>query len=206
MSNFKNWLWLFLFGSFWGMSEVLGGNFLSNHKVPHASVLLATFAFFVLAIARGILNKPGSSTIIAVFASFFKLANAAPFFCHLLGIFFLGLAFDVFSSILIKNDRKTNYKIFIAGALSAYGGYALFALVITYIVRYEFWTLGGLPKVINHIFVSGSFSALVAMLIVPLGFRIGINSRILEERNPRWIYAGVAAALAIIWTLGRIVG
>jgi hypothetical protein len=204
MRNPKNWVLLLFFGSLWGIMEIVGGEILRKNNIPYTSVWLSAWAFFVLAIARGILNKPGSSSVIGAFAALFKLVNASPFFCHLLGIFFLGLAFDVASTLLMRNERKISYRSIISGILSAYGGFALFALVSTYIVRDKFWVSGGLAKVLHHIFVSGSFTAMIAILLVPLGYWVGINGGIMVKRRPRWAYSGALIALVILWTLGRI--
>jgi len=206
MRRFKNWAWLLFFGSLWGIMEVAGGGVLSRYNMPHSVVILAAWAFMVMAVARGIVNKPGSSTVIGVFAALFKLANAAPFFCHLLGIFALGLTFDVFSSLLMKNERKISFRSSLAGVLSAYSGYAFFALVITYVVQYKYWIAGGLPKVLDHIFVGGSLAALVAVALVPLGYWVGINNENLFERRPGWTYAGTIIGVVLLWTLGRFVG
>jgi len=206
MRKFKNWSWLLLFGSLWGIGEVAGGGVLSTYNIPHYAMILAAWAFIIMAIARGIVNKPGSSTVIGIVAVIFKLANAAPFFCHLLGIFALGLAFDVFSSLLMKNERKISFRSSLTGALSAYSGYALFAIVITYIVQYKYWIAGGLPKVINHIFIGGSLAAIAAVVLVPLGYWVGINSENLFERRPVWTYAGTLMGVVLLWTLGRFVG
>jgi len=206
MRNFKNWLWLLLYGSLWGIGEVIAGGVLYRDTVPYASVWLTAWALFVLAVGRGVLNKPGSSTVIGAVAVIFKVVNTTPFFCHLLAIFLLGLAFDIASSLLMKHERKISYRSSISGAVSAYGGYALFALVITYIVRYEYWTVEGLAKVLHHIFVSGSFAALMAIIVVPLGYWIGINGETMVERRPRWTYAGTLVALVVLWTLGRVAG
>jgi hypothetical protein len=206
MKDYKNWVWILLFGSLWGISEVIGGEAFYRNNVPHASVWLSAWAFFVLALGRGLVNKPGSSTVIGGVAALYKLINAAPYFCHLLGIFFLALAFDVFASVLIKEDRKRSFWPALCGAISAYGGYALFALVITYIVRYDPWVAGGWPKVSHHISVGGSYAALTALLAVPLGLWLGVNGWILARRRPRWAYAGALVALAVLWTLGRFIG
>lgn len=206
MRNFKNWLWLLLYGSLWGIGEVIAGGVLYRDTVPYASVWLTAWALFVLAVGRGVLNKPGSSTVIGAVAVIFKVVNTTPFFCHLLAIFLLGLAFDIASSLLMKHERKISYRSSISGAVSAYGGYAFFALVITYIVRYEYWTVEGLAKVLHHIFVSGSFAALMAIIVVPLGYWIGINGGAMVERRPRWTYAGTLVALVVLWTLGRVAG
>lgn len=206
MRNPKNWVWILLFGSLWGISEVIGGEAFYRNNVPHASVWLSAWAFFVLAMGRGLVNKPGSSTAIGGIAALYKLINAAPFFCHLLGIFFLGLTFDVFASVLIKKERKKSFWCALSGAISAYSGYALFALVITYIVRYDPWVTGGWPKVSDHIFIGGSYAASTALLAVPLGYWLGANGWVVAKRRPGWAYAGALVALVVLWTLGKFIG
>jgi hypothetical protein len=206
MRNPKNWLWFILFGSIWGINEVMMGEVLSASNVPHFSVLLTVIALFILAMARGIVNKPGSSTVIGVVAVLFKLANAAPFFCHLLGIFMVGLVFDVLASILMKSEKTAAIKCSLTGVLSAYSGNALFALVITYIIRYDVWTSGGLSKVLGHIFVAGTFTAILAALTVPLGFRLGVTSGAFTDRKPKWTYAGTLVSVFIIWILAQVIG
>jgi len=206
MRDIKTWLWLLLFGSLWGVCEVIAGEDLFGKGVPHASVWLSAWALFVLAMARGVLNKPGSSTAVGTFAAIFKLVNAAPFFCHLLGIFFLALAFDVFSSILMKRESKVLIRTSLGGALSAYSGNALFALIMAYVVRYKYWTAGGLSKVLHHIFISGSLAALMAIAAVPLGYWTGVYGMALAKRRPGWAYTGALIALLFLWTMGRIAG
>lgn len=206
MRDIKNWAWLLLFGSLWGLSEVAGGGILYTIEAPSASIFLAAWALLILAVARGIVDKPGSSTIIGAVATLFKLVNASPFICHLLGIFMLGLAFDIGASLLGRSERKFSLRNMLTGVLSVYGGYALFALSITYIVRYDIWVQGGWPKVANHMFVSGSIAALVAAVLVPLGYYLGAGSLSLQAKRPRWLYAGTVAGVALLWILGRIAG
>jgi hypothetical protein len=182
------------------------GEVLSTSEVPHFSVLLTVIALFILALARGIVNKPGSSTIIGVIAVLFKLANAAPFYCHLLGIFMVGLTFDVFASLLMKSEKTSAIKCGLTGILSALSGNTLFALVITYIIRYDVWVSAGPSKVLGHIFVAGPLTALLAALAVPLGFRLGVNSGVFADKKPKWTYAGTAVTVFIIWILARALG
>jgi len=206
MRNPKNWLWFILFGSLWGINEVVMGEVLSVSEVPHFSVLLTVIALFILAFARGIINKPGSSTVIGVIAVIFKLANAAPFHCHLLGIFMVGLVFDVLATLLIKSEKTSAIKCGLTGILSAYSGNALFALIITYIIRYDIWTSGGTAKVLGHIFVAGTLTAILAALAVPLGFRLGVTSSAIADRRPKWTFAGTVVSVFIIWILVRALG
>ena len=206
MKNPKNWLWFILFGSLWGINEVLMGEVLSTNNVPHFSVLLTVIALFILAVSRGIVNKPGSSTVIGLIAVLFKLANAAPFHCHLLGIFMVGLVFDILATFFIKSEKTSAIKCSLTGILSAYLGNALFALVITYLIRYDVWTSGGSSKVLGHIFVAGTLTAILAAFAVPLGFRLGVSSEALADRKPKWTFAGTVVSVFIIWILARALG
>jgi hypothetical protein len=206
MRNYKNWIWIVLFGSVWGLAEVFVGESLWGKNLPFASVWLSVFALLILASARGILNEPGSSTAVGAFAALFKLANAAPFYCHLLGIFMIGAVFDLFCTAFLKRDRKASFRSALTGIMSAYGSNALFALLITYVIHYRPWVAGGWPKVSHHIFVSGSWTALAAAVLVPIGFVLGAKSWQIVERRPNWAYGSALAGLAVLWVLGRLVG
>ncbi len=199
-------MWLFLFGSIWGINEVFLGEILYHNEVQNSSVILTVMALFLLAMSRGMINKPGSSTLIGTFAVLFRLANTAPSYCHLLGIFLLGVTFDVFSSLLIKNKEPAPLRWGAAGMLSAFGNNALFALLITYVFRYEYWVAGGFSKVSQHIFISGSIITVIAALIVPLGFLVGKNGRILFDRHPRLSYASTVLGSLALWTVAKFLG
>jgi hypothetical protein len=199
-------MWLFLFGSIWGINELFLGDILYRNDVQNSSVILTVIALFLLAISRGMINKPGSSALIGTFAALFRLANTAPSYCHLLGIFLLGVTFDVFSSLLIKNKEQAPLKWGAAGMLSAFGNNALFALLITYVFRYEYWVVGGFSKVFRHIFVSGSIITVIAAFFVPLGFFVGKNGGVLFDRHPRWSSAGAILGSLAIWTVAKFLG
>lgn len=199
-------MWLFLFGSIWGINEVFLGEILYRNEVQNSSVILTVMALFLLAMSRGMINKPGSSALIGIFAVLFRLANTAPSYCHLLGIFLLGAAFDVFSSLLIKNKEHAPLRWGAAGILSAFVNNALFALLITYVFRYEYWVAGGFSKVFHHIFISGSITTVTAALLVPLGFVAGKNGGILFDRRPRWSYAGTILGSITLWIVAKFLG
>jgi uncharacterized membrane protein len=206
MKRFKPVLWLFLFGSIWGINELFLGEILYRNDVQNSSIILTVMALFLLAISRGMINKPGSSTLIGIFAVLFRLANTAPSYCHLLGIFLLGVTFDGFSSWLIKNKEQASLRWGATGMLSGFGNNVLFALLITYVFRYEYWAVGGFSKVSHHIFISGSIIAVTAALLVPLGFLVGKNAGTLFDRRPRWSYAGTVLGSIALWTVAKFLG
>jgi hypothetical protein len=206
MKKFKPVMWLFLFGSIWGINEVFLGEILYRNEVQNSSVILTVMALFLLAISRGMINKPGSSALLGTFAVLFRLANTAPSYCHLLGIFLLGATFDVFSSLFVKNKEQAPFRWGATGMLSAFGNNALFALLITYVFRYEYWVVGGFSKVSYHIFIIGSIVAVIAALVVPLGFFVGKNGGTLFARRPRWSYAGTILLSIALWTVAKFLG
>ena len=206
MKKYKPIMWLFLFGSIWGINEVFLGEILYRNDIQNSSVILTAMALFLLAISRRMINKPGSSALIGIFAVLFRLANTAPSYCHLLGIFLLGATFDVFSSMLIKNKEQAPLRWGATGMLSAFVSNALFALFITYVFRYEYWIVGGFSKVSHHIFISGSIITVIAALLVPLGFFVGKNGGTFFDRRPRWSYAGTIIGSIALWTVAMFLG
>jgi drug/metabolite transporter (DMT)-like permease len=206
MKDLKTWVLLLMFGSLWGFSEVFAGEFLYSQRVPFASVWLSAFALFILGLSRGLINKPGSSTAIGATAALFKLMNAAPYWCHLLGIAFLGLVFDLAASAWMKRGQRPGWKTVLSGIVTAYGGYASFAVLITYVARYDPWVRGGTARILRHILVGGSLAAVAAAITVTLGYVMGTRTEKSTPTEPGWAFAGSLVVLIALWTLGRVIG
>lgn len=198
-------VWLLFFASLWGLTEVVAGEGLYALNVPYASVFLTGWALVILSLGRGFLNKPGSSTLMGYIAALYRMVNAAPFFCHIWGIVFIGLAFDLVSSLLMKEGRKFFLRSSLTGITSAYLGNALFALVMTWILRNEYWTAAGFSKVLEHVFISGSLVAVAASGIVPLGYWLGRKVDGFHSLRTRWAYSTLTLLVLGLWTLVRIV-
>lgn len=206
MKDRKSWALVLMFGSLWGFSEVFAGEFFYAHDIPRASVWLTVFALFVLGLARGLVNRPGSSTLVAALAAVFKLVNAAPFWCHLLGIFSIGLVFDLGATAWMKRGQRRYVRTALTAAVAAYGGYALFAVAITYIARFEPWLRGGLPRILDHIFVGGSLAAAGGAILSILGHELGLRAETAVELRRNWAFAGSLVVLVVLWTLGQVLG
>jgi len=157
----KNYLLgILFFSALWGMSETILGGVLYRAHISYSSVPLTIIAFIILTIARVYLPNKGSSTLIASIAMLYKFLNTPFFACHLLGIFCLGLSYDMlFSFLKIKN--KTLFAL-----LTTYLGYMLFALTITYVFRYHYWIQEGFPRILRHVGIGGTMAAIGNAILV----------------------------------------
>ena len=116
------WLWLFLFGTVWGLNELVAGGAFYPANPALGSVWLIAFALLVLAAARAVVNRPGSSTLVGVVAALFKAVNTEPFYCHLLGIVLVGLAFDAAAWLFLRGRKEAGLRACCAGIAGAYLG------------------------------------------------------------------------------------
>lgn len=205
MKEHNLFIWVLFFGSLWGISEVVVGKLLFDADIPYASAWISTWAFFILAVARGLMNKPGTSTAIGGIAGVFRLVNAS-YACHIFGIFLLGAAFDLTFSLLTRHKKTIYIQSSLAGLVGAYGGHLTFALLAAYIIRNPLWVSGGLSKIFGHVFISGSFVALASALLVPVGYWIGNKRIIFSGLRSRWVYHGALLCIVIFWVLARIAG
>jgi hypothetical protein len=159
---------ILFFGALWGISEAVLGDALYRADVPYASVPLTIIGFVIMAFGTVYFpQRKGTATLIAACAMLYKFLNAPFFACHLLGILLMGLCYDLFFSILPTKNRS------LSAVAATYLNYALFALMITYAFRYDYWLQAGFAKVLRHITISGSIAALGCAVLVPLSFRLG---------------------------------
>lgn len=188
-------------GALWGASEaLLGGWMYSAGMRQVAPVVLTVIGFAILAAARVYVPLPGSSTGIGAMAALFKGLNTQ-FACHLLAIFLLGASFD-----LVYSLARGRGKPLIAIA-STYLGFALFALIITYVVRYSYWIGEGWPKVLRYVGLLGTITAACNAVVVPLGDLLGRRlSRRANGRVPlrAWALRSVAVATTALWAFAIV--
>ena len=190
-------LGVLFFGGLWGICEAVPGNALYSAKVTYASVPLTIIGFAVLTIARVYFPQKGTATLIAVCAMLFKFLNVPFFACHLLGILLMGLCYDLFFSVFKIKSRS------LSAVAAVYLNYALFALMITYVFRYEYWVQAGFAEVLRHVGISGSMAALGCAIIVPASLRLGeqLKANCLRPFNLKrqLVPSGVLALTIGLW-------
>ncbi len=205
MKNTKIWLWALALGSAWGLLEIVGGETLSKLDIPYSSAWLTAGAFFFLGFLKGSAPVFGTAAAAGIMAALFKLVNAPPFYCHLLAIVCVGVIFDVASAILIRAGRPTRaWRGALVGILAAYGGHAAFAVLITYVFRYEFWVVEGLPRVLRYVFLNGSLAAGLSAILVPASLALAGRAEQSGFSRKAWSTAGALALLAGAWIVGRL--
>ncbi|MBM4025100.1 MAG: hypothetical protein FJ280_06770 [Planctomycetes bacterium] len=96
----------------------------------------------------------------------YKFLNAPFFACHLLGILLMGMCYDGFFNILRMRAA------WLAAILTTYANNAAFALLITYVARYEHWVQGGFGRIIEHIAITGSLAAAACAVFVSASLRL----------------------------------
>lgn len=160
------------FGGLWGISEAVLGDALYSANVPYASVPLTVIGFVLMAIASVYFPQKGTATLIAGFAMLYKFLNVPFFACHLLGILLMGVCYDLFFNVLEIKNRS------LSAMAAVYLNYLLFALMITYVFRYEHWVQGGSVKILRHVGISGSMAALTCAIIIPVCLRLNRNIKV----------------------------
>jgi hypothetical protein len=193
-------LGVLFFGGLWGISEAVLGDALYRAAVPYASVPLTIIGFIVMSTAKVYFPQKGTATLIAACAMLYKFLNVPFFACHLLGIFLMGLCYDLFFSVFKIKNRG------LSAVAAVYLNYTLFALMITYVFQYEHWVQGGLAEVLRHIGISGSMAALGCAALIPLSFRLAerLKANFIAPFNLRFqlVPSGVLAATVGLWVFG----
>ncbi len=197
-------LTVLFFGSLWGMWEAIVGDYLHSHHIPNSSIYLSVGAFFFLALARGYLNRRGSSTAIGSIAMLYKIFNSPFYACHLWAIFLLGASFDITASLLLKEDAPFP-KQALTGVLGVYLGFSLFAFSITCIFRYYWWIQAGLPRIFHYITYNATAVAVASAVLVPLGTWTGRTVGTLSSvrgKVPAYVHPLMGGLTVLWWLLG----
>ena len=184
-------LGILFFGSLWGFSEAVLGGLLYRFDIPYSSVYLTVIGFAILTVAMGYFPQKGTATAIAAFAMLYKFMNTPFFACHILGILLLGICYDLFFNFSGLKNRS------VSAILAVYSGYAMLALMLTYVFRYGPWIEESSTKIISHISIGGTLAAISCAIIVPLSYRFGQWLQTKETYTPDSIGSFAKCRLAV---------
>ena len=193
---------IIIFGSSWGMLEVLIDKLISSVEFLPRAAVLCIVAVFILASGRAALDEPGSSVTLGLIAGVFKFLNLPFFACKVFAVLLLAGTFEVVYYLMGR--IKGHLRGFI-GSATIWVCFTVFALIMTYLVRYHWWVKGGLPKVLHYILVDGNYAAIGSFLTFNLGERLGRSIKpylyLWEQRRTGLYFTSLLAFLACLISL-----
>jgi hypothetical protein len=201
--NMSRLIPVLFFGTIWGLSEVILGNYFYAQEIKSAAVILNVIAIAILAFSRFYVSFPGAAFLIGTIAMLFKIFHSPFFACHMLAIGIFGAGFEIAAFLFLRGESAGLIRKALTGASAVYIGFALFAVVITFVIRYEYWMIDGsanMPKVLGYVFLAGSIVAAIAAVLTPLGLWAAEKTQTLAENKSflKPAYVNVAMVLAAI--------
>ncbi|KPL02611.1 MAG: hypothetical protein AMJ90_05325 [candidate division Zixibacteria bacterium SM23_73_2] len=167
-------LGIILFGSIWGGLEALGIGVMSSFDFTMKSPFLAATGILVLAAARMIFPRRGSTLLMGLVAAGFKFLTLPQIlFCQVAVVAIQGAVLELAFSYAEKRNFSSWFSLGALGFFAMYINYAVFSLIETYLVLNPFWVEKGFSGVINYTFLEGSLAAVLCFFFVNFGFSLG---------------------------------
>ncbi len=189
MKTIKPLVLLFTLGSIWGFFEVLH---MSNGLVSAIGLLLLVFG-------RRMHNVPGSSVVIGLIVCFYKTWSSHFFMCQWAGIMSVALSFEVFASVILREQPWTRWQASLAGIVSTVLALPVFIIWVVLILQEPNWVEGGWDRILSYAVRNTLPGVIVSAVLGPIGLMAG--TVVLErfaERRPALslgLYSSLAAAL-----------
>lgn len=149
---------ILLLGSLWGLVEVL--------PVPVWAMCAAGVLF--LTIGRRIANVRGSSAAIGLVVCLLKTYAVNFHLCNLSGILSIAVSFEVFSSVLWRNDVRTLPAAALRGALTCALALPVFVGAVL-LFRHPYWVAGGWDRIVTYALTDTVPAMLLSLVSAPLG-------------------------------------
>jgi hypothetical protein len=168
-------LGIILFGSIWGGLEALGIEVIRSVGFRSSSPILALLGILILATARMVIRKPGSTLAIGTIAAGIKFLGLSQiFFCQIFAVMAQAAIFDLAFSLAEKKDWLTRpVHLGLVGFMGSYVNYVVFSLSQAYVFANPYWTERGLSGIFNWVLTSGSLAAVLSFLGIIAGVSLG---------------------------------
>ncbi len=187
-------------GCLWGMTEVVMDASFAWSGSPARAVVLPTLAVLFLGALHALEGKPCAMLTAGAVAAFFKFLNVPFFACQIFALVLLAAILGLAVWVRIPLFRVARNRLPVVVGLAVWVFFLLFALTMTYVARYHWWVMGGLPKVANYVLLQGTAAALLSMGAFLLGQKVGSALRggwvHLLAYRPAYCYAGLAVLVA----------
>ena len=155
-------------GVVWGLSEVFIGDVFYRFHVPMRAASLTALGLAILAMARFIYDRPGTSVAAALLAGAIRCLVPKLFICHMVAIALEGAAFDLSWSAMRAGERHSLRRAWLSAVIGTFAGFFSFGLTGAYVFGFRRWVEAGVPGIATWSLRSGAFSSLLLLALVPL--------------------------------------
>jgi hypothetical protein len=168
-------LGIILFGSIWGGLEALGIKVMSATGFHPSSPILALIAILLLASARMVFPRAGTTILIALVAAGFKfLSLPSVYFCQICAVLLTGVVFDLtFTLAERKGWTERPVTLGILGLVASYVNYLAFAFSQAYLFVNHYWAERGITGLLRWVYTDGSYAAALTFLGIIAGASLG---------------------------------
>lgn len=168
-------LGIILFGSIWGGLEALGIEVIRGVGFPSGSPILALLGILILAAARMVIRRPGSTLAIGAVAAGIKFLGLSQImFCQIFAVVAQAAVFDLAFSLAEKRDWLTRpAHLGLVGFVGSYVNYTIFSLSQAYLFANPYWAERGLSGIFNWVLTSGSLASVLSFFGIIAGVSLG---------------------------------
>ncbi|MEI8202780.1 MAG: hypothetical protein WCH34_07190 [Bacteroidota bacterium] len=195
----KNFLWILLFGSLVGLNE----SFIGSFHLPYRSIVLSTISISLLVAARMKFPQKGTSFLIVLIALLFKInsggfdnCTSSAFLCGHTALLSIGVAFEIFASLLIRASSNKYVAYLLTCALSSLLAFTMFAIFQTYILNA--WDS---VHLLEYIFIKSSFTALFSCIFALIFLALS-SLKIRIAIKPLLMNSFLGVLIVCLWIVG----
>lgn len=198
----RNLLWILFFGTLIGLSET----FLGSFSLISRSVVLGSITLILLALARYMIRKPGTSLLIIAIAVLFKVNSTGIqscdvnfFLCGPTALMLIGIFFEIFASLFISKDSFKYLSYALACSATAVMAFTMFGVMDTFILKV--WDTA---KLMEYIFLKSTLTAIISSTLSIFGLYVAVSLKNYSYFKAKsWVGYGVLSVMIIaLWLFG----
>ncbi|OQX88921.1 hypothetical protein B6D60_00725 [candidate division KSB1 bacterium 4484_87] len=193
-------------GSLWGIWEIVGDRMFADNPLIPREVALVGIAVLILAVSRTFHNIRGFSMAMAVLAAMFKFLNAPFWGCQFFAVILLGVTFEIFWALFVKNESLKRLSFTFAGVGATGLHFLLFIPIAIVTTNAAFWLKNGGEKIFQ--FLGEGLLTMVDVFVV-LFFTHKLIAKLPKMREQliswhlNWIFSASMVFLAILTAFNR---
>ncbi|NOZ61131.1 MAG: hypothetical protein GXO74_05575 [Calditrichaeota bacterium] len=193
-------------GSLWGIWEIVGDKIFANNPTIPRSVALVGIAVLILAVSRMVHNISGFSVAMSLLAALFKFLNAPFWGCQFFAVILLGVTFEIFWALLVKNENPKRLSFVLAGVGATGLHFLLFIPIALVTTKSAVWVANGGERIFQFL-GEGLLTMLDVFIVLFLVHKSLAKLPELRERvvswRLNWIFSASMVIVAILTAFNR---